>query len=129
MFLYYLGIKTFISRPVLKGFRVSSSTLISSYISSLFLTITNPLTILSFAAVFVGSGAVNKTTNYNSASILVLGVFLGSACWWLILSGSVGLLRKRLDPQMLRSLNRFSGIILLFAGFMLLNQLLINWSI
>ena len=128
IYLYYLGIKTFVSKPIYKKPGINSSNLINSYLSSLVVAITNPLTILSFAGVFAGLGLANKTTNYDSAIFLVLGVFLGSACWWFILSGSIGLLRDNLDSQTLRLLNRISGIMILFFGFVLLCQLLINWE-
>lgn len=129
IYFYYLGVKTFISRPTYKKqtFRVSSISLINSYLSSLVVAITNPLTILSFAGVFAGLGLANKTTNYDSGVILVLGIFLGSACWWFMLSSSVGLLRHKLDSQTLQLLNRISGIMILFFGFVVLCQLLINW--
>lgn len=127
IFLYYLGIKTFVVKPVYKNTVASGTTLVNSYLSSFILTLTNPLTILSFAAIFAGTGLTNQTENFNSALVLVLGVFLGSTCWWLILSGSIGLLRKRLDSQLLRLFNRIFGIMILFFGFMVLYQLLIDW--
>jgi threonine/homoserine/homoserine lactone efflux protein len=44
-------------------------------------------------------------------------VFLGSAAWWLILSGVVGALRSRVQPEALRWVNRLSGVVLLaFSG-------------
>ena len=48
--------------------------------------------------------------------LLTLGVFLGSACWWLLLSGGVSLLRSRLNTGALRWVNRLSGVVLLGFG-------------
>jgi threonine/homoserine/homoserine lactone efflux protein len=83
LFLLYLGIKTLLSKPAEKEANIKQSGLFSSYLSTFLLTITNPLTILSFAAIFAGLGLATATGSYSAALILVLGVFLGSAAWWL----------------------------------------------
>jgi threonine/homoserine/homoserine lactone efflux protein len=90
--------------------------LLGNYVSTLALTLTNPMTILSFAAVFAGLGVGVGSGDYASAAILVLGVFLGSALWWLALSGAVSLLRRRVTPRGLRWVNRVSGLIILGFG-------------
>ena len=84
----------------------------------------NPATILSFAAVFAGLGLAQKS-DYGAASTLVAGVFLGSAIWWLILSGSVGFVRSSTDRNWMRAVNRISGTIIFgFGIYSLLTQLL-----
>ena len=127
IFMYYLGIKTLLRKPKRGKPSVNSSAFVSSYLSSLFIAITNPLTILTFAALFAGLGLGDKSTNTDSALSLILGVFVGSASWWLILSSSIGLLRKNLNTYALRLLNRISGVMVLFFGFTVLYQLLIDW--
>jgi len=74
-----------------------------------------PITILAFVAVFAGLGMVESTTSIATGAVLVLGVFLGSAFWWLALSGLVALLRGRVTPRILVWVNRISGAIL--TGF------------
>lgn len=86
-----------------------------AFASCFLLTLTNPITILAFVAVFAGLGLVEATTSLATGAILVLGVFLGSAFWWLALSGLVGLLRGRVTPRILVWVNRISGAIL--TGF------------
>jgi len=115
LFLCYLGLKTLLARPAEQGMAARSRGLLGSYVSTLFLTVTNPMTILSFAAVFAGLGLGQTGGDYASAGLLVLGVFLGSASWWLLLSGSVGALRARFPAAGLLWVNRISGIII--AGF------------
>jgi threonine/homoserine/homoserine lactone efflux protein len=88
-FLCYLGLKTFFSRPAEQKASAKGNGLISAYASTFFLTLTNPMTILSFAAIFAGLGVASAGGNYVSAGVLVLGVFSGSALWWLLLSGGV----------------------------------------
>jgi threonine/homoserine/homoserine lactone efflux protein len=85
-------------------------------VSTFFLTITNPLTILSFAAIFAGLGLGATGADAGAALGLVLGVFLGSALWWLLLSGVVSLLRARFDLRAMRWVNRGSGLLILGFG-------------
>ncbi|MEM9509675.1 MAG: LysE family transporter [Cyanobacteria bacterium P01_E01_bin.35] len=116
LFLCCLGVKTFTAKPKEQEFELSNNSLLSAYISTLALTITNPTTILSFIAVFASLGLANTTTNHSSAAALVLGVFLGSACWWLILSSSVGLIRRKFNSLALKRLNQASGLIIAAFG-------------
>jgi threonine/homoserine/homoserine lactone efflux protein len=116
LFLLYLGIKTLLSRPAEQAAKTTGNGLLSAYASTFLLTVTNPLTILSFAAIFAGLGLTNTTGGYASALILVLGVFLGSASWWLLLSGGVGLLRDKFNTQGMVWVNRISGLIIIAFG-------------
>ena len=86
VFLCYLGIKTFLSHAAKKAADGNASNLLLAYATTVFLTLTNPTTILSFVAVFAGLGLGAADNNYGSASLLVLGVFYGSALWWLLLT-------------------------------------------
>jgi arginine exporter protein ArgO len=74
------------------------------------------MTILSFAAIFAGLGLVETSGGYALAAALVMGVFLGSVLWWLLLSGSVSLSRWKLSPGTLQWANNVSGIIILGFG-------------
>ena len=126
-FLLYLGVRTFLARPVeqdaVTGDR-SSRTLAGDYASTFLLTITNPLTFLSFAAVFAGLGLGSGYDDLASALLLVAGVFTGSALWWFLLSGGVSLLRRRITPNGLRWVNRVSGVIITLFGIVALAGLL-----
>jgi threonine/homoserine/homoserine lactone efflux protein len=115
-FLVYLGIRTLLARPSGQEARTSGKGLTGAYASTLFLTLTNPLTILSFAAVFAGLGLGGTGGDYLSAGTLVLGVFSGSALWWFALSGGVSLLRRRFDLRRMAWVNRLSGAVILAFG-------------
>jgi threonine/homoserine/homoserine lactone efflux protein len=119
-FLCYLGIRTLLATPAEGAAPVKGNGLVSAYASTLFLTLTNPLTILSFAAIFAGLGLASTSGNYIAAATLVLGVFLGSAAWWLLLSGGVSLLRSRFDARAMRWVNRISGGIITIFGVLAL---------
>lgn len=116
LFLLYLGCKTLLAKPAgpTAPTPAGGRGLLAAYTSTLFLTLTNPITILFFAGIFAGLGAAGSGS-YASAAILVLGVFAGSALWWLTLSGLVGLFRARFDARALRWVNRASGLVI--TGF------------
>jgi threonine/homoserine/homoserine lactone efflux protein len=114
-FLCTLGLKTFRARPATHAVAASGQGLPRAYVSTLALTLTNPATILAFAAIFAGLGIGKAGGDYGSALALVVGVFAGSAAWWLLLSSGVYLLRRRFTARRLRWVNRLSGVIL--AGF------------
>jgi threonine/homoserine/homoserine lactone efflux protein len=116
LFLCYLGVRTFVSLPPENGAAGSGRGLLGAYVSTLLLTLANPTTILSFTAIFAGFGIVGEVRDYGSSALLVLGVFLGSAFWWLILSGLVGMLRARVTRRSLVWVNRASGVIIAGMG-------------
>ena len=98
----------------------------SSYLSTVGLTLTNPTTIFSFVAIFAGLGwAGTRQAGYASAALLVLGVFCGSALWWLILSTGVSLIRSRFNPRVMQWVNWISGSIILAFGVAAIGSLLV----
>lgn len=114
VFLAYLGIKTLLSKPSEKAAEAKSATnLLSAFLSTLALTITNPMTILSFLGIFAGMGLEAVAGNTLAASVMVLGVFAGSAAWWLLLSTGVSLFREKINAQVMLWINRLSGAIIL----------------
>ena len=118
LFLLFLGWKIMTSRPATSTAPAKHGGLAADYLSTVLLTLTNPATILSFAAVFAGLGLGGTHGDFGAATWLVAGVFLGSALWWLLLSGGVGWFREKLAPPQLRWINWVSGGIL--GGFGLL---------
>jgi len=119
VFLGYLGIRTFLSKPVGEAARARDGGIFAAYVSTLFLTLTNPMTILSFAAVFASIGLA-ASPDYSSAGLMVAGVFAGSALWWLLLSNGVALLRTKMTPRWMQAINWISGCVILgFAVYSL----------
>lgn len=115
----YLGLRTMFSAvastPARSGVEGKRS-LLAAYASTVFLTLTNPTTILSFAAVFAGLGLVGTGGRTDVAVALVVGVFSGSTLWWLILSTGVSRLRGWFTQGRLVWVNRASGLLLLAFG-------------
>jgi threonine/homoserine/homoserine lactone efflux protein len=116
-----LGARAFFSRPPSSGDNPGPSGWAGAYLSTLSLTLTNPLTVLSFAGAYAGLGLGTRLTGSAEAASLVVGVFLGSSLWWAILAAAVNSLRARLTPSLLVWVNRVSGtILILFAGILLI---------
>lgn len=123
-FLLFLGVRTFLARPAERAAPAARSGLPGAYASTLFLTLTNPTTILSFAAIFAGLGVAGSAGgDVLSALMLVVGVFLGSAAWWFVLSGVTGLFRTRLSVRGLRWVNRISGTVIAAFGVLAVSGL------
>lgn len=124
VFLCFLGVRAFVAKPSEDVASLTRSGLVGAYVSTFLLTLSNPVTILSFAAVFAGFGVAGGSSgSYVNAAILVLGVFVGSALWWLILTGFVGLFRSKFNPDRLRWVNRISGILIVVFGLVILLSL------
>jgi threonine/homoserine/homoserine lactone efflux protein len=118
VFLLYLGITTLLARPSMESPKAHPAGLLQGFLSTLGLTLANPPTILAFAAIFAGLGLV--TSDYATAALVVLGVFLGSASWWVVLAAGAGWLRRRVGPVLFRAVNFVSGITILgFAAWQL----------
>lgn len=124
LFLCYLGARTLLSRPAERPAAAGSHSFPGAFFSTLLLTLTNPMTVLSFTAIFAGLGVGRIEGGYTAAGMVVLGVFLGSAGWWLMLSAGVNLLRGKFDARALLWVNRISGIIILGFGLVALIGLL-----
>ena len=97
-----------------------AATPLKAMLSVFMLTLANPMTILSFVAVFASIGTGHASGSSSAAVTMVMGVFLGSAVWWLGLSTVVSMVRHKLGARVLQSINRLSGALLLgFAVFQL----------
>lgn len=119
IFLIYIGIKTLIKKEADVEFKTTADKgLLKDYLSAFVLTITNPMTILFFSAVFAGLGLSGSLHGLSAAILLIFGVFTGSCMWWIFLSGLTHQLKTRLDKKILKKIDLVSGvIILLFALF------------
>lgn len=113
--LLFLGVRIFRSTPADPSIPVKSKGAFRSYLSTVFLTLTNPLTIFSFIAIFAAVGLGNGLS-YLSASALVVGVFVGSCSWFILLSSGVTLFRNKLDLVGLRWVNKIAGILIILSG-------------
>jgi len=121
-FLFYLGIKTLLGKPAHENSQKESKKLGGDYFSTFALTLSNPMTIFSFIAVFGGLSSQVESSFRFAAFLLVLGVFCGSALWWLTLSTLVNILRQRLNQRMLTYMNKIAALVIITFAFYLLFQ-------
>jgi threonine/homoserine/homoserine lactone efflux protein len=96
--------------PVARAERGRFDGPVAAWASMVGLTLTNPATILSFAALFASIGA--GTNGLAGAATVVVGVFLGSVAWWLLLTGLIAGVRARLTPRVIRWLNVASALVI-----------------
>jgi threonine/homoserine/homoserine lactone efflux protein len=132
VFLVYLGARTFMRPPIVLPSSGKLPTLLppgwhAAFMSTFLLTVANPMTMLSFAAVFAGLGlapaGILKGAD-SAAAALVVGVFVGSALWWLTLSSLVGRVRNHLGAPALMLINRLCGTVLTAFGLYALASLI-----
>jgi threonine/homoserine/homoserine lactone efflux protein len=124
VFLVYLGLRALLAAPAVPaGAAADKQPLASAFLSTLGLTLANPPTILAFAAIFAGLGLA-RNADFTAAALVTLGVFLGSASWWVILAAAAGRLHGRLGPGSMRAINVVSGITILAFALWQLAQLL-----
>lgn len=116
-FLVVMGWRTLKHRPVKKAGPDSDfKGYALSYVSALFLTLTNPMTIMAFMAIFAGLGLAASENGYAASCILVAGVFTGSTLWWIFLTLGTARLGRRLSYGLQEKMNRATGIILILFG-------------
>jgi threonine/homoserine/homoserine lactone efflux protein len=119
VFLLYVGVSALLKRGDEEPEPVQGEALFAAYASTFALTITNPITILAFAAIFAKVG-VSAGGGLLDIGALVAGVFCGSLLWWLGLSFGIAALRHLVHTVRLVWLNRVSGAILTLSGLGLL---------
>jgi threonine/homoserine/homoserine lactone efflux protein len=110
-----LGIRTFRSHPGEVARDTAKPGLPGAFGSIYALTMTNPSTILSFAAVFAGLGLI-AGASFVDAAVLTLAVGAGSVLWWIVLTSIVAWARERVSERALIAINRASGVALVAFG-------------
>jgi len=127
VFLFYVGISAFLHDPAKpRAPQQASESMLANYASTFALTITNPVTILSFLAIFAGLGLTGREMTMGGVATLVLGVWLGSLSWWVALAMAAGLFRHQFTRSHLVWINRGSGGILVLCGIGLIGSLFIE---
>ncbi len=121
-----LGLKFFLTNPAIqvRSHRKKSSSLWADFVSVFFLTISNPLTVFVFGAVFAGFGIISANSKWYKMLELVTGIFLGAATWWIILVSIINLFRKKFRLRRLWWLNKIMGVIITSFGLFALISIL-----
>ena len=117
MVLVLLGLRTVVERPktLEPAPAAGGSGFAWAYLSTLGLTIANPSTIVSFAAL-VASLGIGLSGGFLPPVLLVLGVFVGSATWWFVLASIGARVRARVTPRVVQVISVFSGVAIVALG-------------
>ncbi|WP_321505526.1 LysE family transporter [uncultured Methanoregula sp.] len=124
--LFLVGAKVFLTRPPEAKLRPEQESYLKDYLTTVAISIANPLTILFFLAILPAFGVVFQGASHILAAEFVAGVFCGSVLWWIILCGSVGSLRSRLSADNLKRINQVSGIMIICIGAGMLALILLS---
>lgn len=120
IYLAYLGISTLLSKPSGKIEKGSDKGLLGDFTSGFILTLSIPIIVLGYVAIFASLGIGTTTRSYTPVILFILGEFIGSGGWWLILSTITNAFRSKITLDKLAVANFISGLIILgFAGFLL----------
>jgi putative LysE/RhtB family amino acid efflux pump len=124
--LLWVGITVMLHKaPEASEAPLPSRPLLPTFVGTFLVTMANPTTILTFAALFAAFG-LDTIQTPSGAGTLVGGVLIGSLSWWAILAGTVTLLRRRFSPSALLWINRVSGLLLAAFGLGLLIDRMIS---
>jgi threonine/homoserine/homoserine lactone efflux protein len=113
-----LGIKIFYTNPVrqLRRHKRKQKNLLEDYLSVLLVTITNPLAVFLFIALFASLGVVVEGPNITLSLVATSGVFLGALLWWYILTTLVDTFRNKFRLKQLWWINKLSGAVIFSLG-------------
>ena len=114
-----VGVWIFLSVPLEVSDNPDDNSYVKDYVSMVALTLANLLTILFFIAILPGFGVVFSGGTFMPAVIFVIGVFVGEACWWIVLCGVLGSLHLILTPARLTLINRLAGFVIVLFGIAL----------
>jgi len=119
-FLCGLGIVIFVSKASHKVKEIKNSGYLWVALTTFFLTVANPLIIISLAAIYAGLGINHEAGSIWPPIVTTIGVFLGSALWWLILSSFAAYFKERVGRGFLNVLHKISGSLIFGFGVFVL---------
>lgn len=129
----WMGFKTFTSPPVPRCQYERpdnvGTNLARAMVSTFALTITNPVTLLSFGVMFASLGGLaGGAGSFHDAGFVVAGVVGGSAGWWLALTTVIGLFHTKIDENAMRMINRACGVLVVGCGLAVLIHLALKFA-
>jgi threonine/homoserine/homoserine lactone efflux protein len=124
--LVLIGIRVFMLVPAGVSEKSEHDTYFKDYLSMVAIAIANPMTLIFFLVILPGFGVIIQESAFLPATGFVVGVFFGSAIWWIILCGSIGSVRSRISVKNLGLINRISGVLISCFGAGMLILLIIT---
>ncbi|EKE02301.1 MAG: LysE family translocator protein [uncultured bacterium] len=124
IFLIYLGVRIFMSKPVYRSKSLGNKSYLSIFILGFILTLISPMSIILFISLYAPVSLSDINRSHLSVYTLATGVFIGAMLWWITLSSLTNLLRGRINTAKLSIVNRISGVIIVgFGGYEILSTL------
>ena len=122
LFILYIGLRIFYTNPVraLKLQRMNKTMLSQDFVSVFLLTISNPMAIFIFLAIMAAINIGIRQLNYFELSVLLAGVFAGSALWWFIISSITNRFRRRIRLRSIWWMNKITGTAVFIFGIAVL---------
>lgn len=120
--LILLGLRIFLTNPAIqiRKQKLKKNNLFADFISIFFLTLSNPVTVFVFGAVFASSGLIKVQNSFFDLVLIVVGVFVGAMLWWLILVNFVNLFRSKFRLKRLWWINKITGAVIVLFGLFVL---------
>lgn len=119
-----IGLRSLLTRKLPPPATRDRTNLIGDFISAFLVTLTNPITVISFAAIYAAIDIPHLAEDTRWGMALTLGVFIGAAVWWLLLTVVAGAFHGRVAERGVLWINRVSGAVILGFGVLLLLSLL-----
>lgn len=121
IFLLGMGLKVYFDNPLKqikqrRNGRVSKRGLLGDYLSLFFLTVSNPIAIVIFMAVFASMAVFGDAPTFASEMLVVVGVLLGAGVWWYSLAMLVNIFRRKFRLRLLISINKVTGMVIAILG-------------
>jgi len=113
-----LGIIIMYSQPPHAFPSKKQHSILQSYFSTMLLTLANPLIILTFLFLFSAVGINQELDTASELLATLLGVFLGSIIWWLVLSTLAAFFHPNTNPATFSKINRWCGITITSFGIL-----------
>lgn len=116
--IFLLGLKIFATNPIsqMRKNRRQKSRLFEDFFSVFLLTVSNPLAIFFFVALFTFVNVVTEGENYFHAGAILGGVLFGASLWWFTLTSFVNRFRKRFRIKQLWWINKIAGALVMMIG-------------
>ncbi len=121
-----LGLKIFMTNPIsqMRKTRRQKNRLFEDFFSVFLLTVSNPMAIFLFVALFAGVNVVADGENFMSAGAILGGVLFGASLWWFTLTSFVNIYRKRFRLRQLWWINKIAGAVVMLIGVATIVELL-----
>ena len=120
----FLGLYIFFSNPAkeIQKFKQKGTSYVQDFLTAFLLTITNPLSVFVFIAIFTSYSLVLQPSHPIEALLIVGGIFTGGAAWWFLITGLAFLFRHKLTIDTLWWANKIIGlsVILIALGLFIL---------